>query len=317
MRLTRAGLWKNGALVAARTEQDIYLALGLPYLAPEIREGSEEIELGRRGELPRLISPGSLRGDLQIHTNWGDGCASIEEMALAARGVGREYIALADPVHAGVLGLDAPHLRMQIAEARKLSARGVDCQVLCGAELDILLDGSLGLEPELLDELDFIGVALRSDFEQSRSVATLRVVRALENPRVAEFLLPTCRASGQRLPLDLDLDAVIATACRTGTALGIDSRAERAEQREAFIREAVRAGAKLLVNSDARAPAELQNADRYGVAAARRGSAGRSQVLNTLPLAQFLNALKPWPRPITSRAPKRRTTMVRRRASQR
>jgi DNA polymerase (family 10) len=313
LRLSEAGLLRGDQVVAARTEQEMFSALGLPYIPPELREGAGEVEAARAGELPRLVGLGALRGDLHVRTNCSDGQASLETMVAAARTLGREYIAITDALYPLSHGFDEAALTRQIAEIRGLRARSPGIGILCGVELNPAADGSLSVSAALLDQLDLVGVALYSDFEQTRAEATARVVRALENPRVAVFLIPTCRASGPCLPLRLDFDAVIAAAVRTGTALGIDPRPECFPEREQFIRAAARAGAKLLINSNARTPAALGDADHAAIYMARRAWAERGQALNTLPLPEFLRALKVWDRPIAKAAPRRRTTMVRHR----
>jgi DNA polymerase (family 10) len=184
---------------------------------------------------------------------------------------------------------------------------------LCGAAVNIRPDGTLEAPDELLDMLDFVGAGIETNFDQPRSDLTARMARALENPRVDVLLHPTNSGDRERRALDADFNALIDVAGRTGTALEIDAQPRRFDLREGFLKGAVDAGVKLLINSDASAASELGYPERYGLSAVRRAWAARDSVLNTLAFDQFLQTLKPRFRFIAKQAPRRRTTMVRRR----
>ena len=294
LKLSEYGLFRGARRIAGRTEEEVYEALGLPWIAPELRENAGEIEAARAGKLPDLISYGALRGDLQVQTDWTDGAASIEEMAAAAKRLGFEYIAITDHTRdlAMAQGSDEKKLREQAAAIRALDAKLRGFRVLSGAEVNIRRDGSLDVADEALAELDVVGAAVHSLFGQERSVATRRVIRAMENPHVDILFHPTGRQLGRREPIDLDIDAVIAAAKRTGTVLEIDGMPDRLDLKDEHVRKAVAAGVRLAIDSDAHHPAHLGFADEFGVAVARRGWATAKDVVNTLPVRELLAALK-------------------------
>ena len=209
LKLNEYGLFRGPRMVAGRTEEDVYRALGLDFIPPELREDTGEVDRARAGTLPRLLDAADIRGDLQVHTRWTDGAASIEDMARAARALGREYIAITD--HARDLamtgGLGPEQLRAQRDEIHRVNQRlgPLGIQVLCGVEANIRADGSLDLPPEALAELDLVGAAIHSHFDQSRDEMTRRVVRAIEDPAVDVLFHPMCRSLGRRRPVDLRL----------------------------------------------------------------------------------------------------------------
>lgn len=278
--------------VAGRTEEEIFEALGLPWIPPELRENNGEFEAAREGCLPELAGPGDLRGDLQIQTTWTDGAASIEEMALAARALGREYIAITDHTRdlSMVRGSDEAKLREQTAAIKKLNIDGI--RVLCGAEVNIRRDGSLDVDDEVLAELDVVGAAIHHHFTLSRDEMTARVIRAMENPHVDIFFHPTARKFGQRPPVDLDMDAIIAAAVRTGTILEIDAQPDRLDLKDEHVRKAVEGGAYFTIDSDAHSVPDLAFPDTLGIPLSRRGWAPKDRVINTLPAEEFLARLK-------------------------
>lgn len=294
LKLNEYGLYRGQRKLAGRTEEGVYEALGVEWIPPELRENAGEIEAAREGRLPKLIEHGALRGDLQIQTDWTDGSASIKEMADAAKKLGLEYIAITDHTRdlAMARGSDEKRLLEQAAAIRKLNRRLSGFRVLSGAEVNIRKDGSLDVADEALAKLDVVGAALHSYFRQSRAQTTRRVIRALENPRVDVLFHPTARSIGRREPVDLDIDAVIAAAVRTGTVLEIDAMPDRLDLRDEYVRKAVASGALLAIDSDAHQPAHLTYADELGVAVARRGWARRADVVNALPVAKCLARLK-------------------------
>jgi DNA polymerase (family 10) len=293
-KLNEYGLFEGERAIAGCTEEEIYEALGLAYVPPELREDSGEIECARSGRLPRLIEPGALRGDVQIQTTWSDGANSIEEMIAAARARGLEYIAITD--HTGslaMMGADDGKLRQQIAAIERLNAQlGGGFRVLTGAEVNIAKDGSLDVSDELLAQLDVVGVAVHSHFTLSRSEQTQRLIRAMENPHADILFHPTGRLLARREPYDIDIDAVIAAARRTGTVLEIDAFPDRMDLKDEHVRKTIAAGVPLVVDSDAHSVAQLRYPDDYGIPIARRGWATADDVLNTLPVEQFLGRLK-------------------------
>jgi DNA polymerase (family 10) len=294
LKLNEYGLFRGGRALAGRSEQEVYAALGLAYVPPELRENRGEIEAARAGRLPRLIEHGALRGDLQVQTDWTDGAASIEEMVKAARAEGLAYIAITDHTRDLAItgGLDEAKLLEQAERIRRLNGRLRGFRVLSGAEVNIREDGGLDVSDQALARLDVVGAAIHSRFRQSREKMTRRVLRAIENPHVDLLFHPTARVLGRREPVALDIDAVIAAAKRTGTVLEIDAMPERLDLPDEYVRKAVEAGVKLAIDSDAHHPSHFAYADAFGVAVARRGWARRADVVNALPVDRCLASLK-------------------------
>jgi DNA polymerase (family 10) len=235
-----------------------------------------------------------LRGDLQIQTEWSDGAASIEEMALAAKALGLEYIAITDHTRDLTIarGCDEAELLEQADAIRKLNGRLRGFRVLTGAEVNIREDGSLDIADEVLAKLDVVGASIHAQFRQSRAQMTRRVLRAIENPHVDILFHPTARLIGRREAVALDVDAVIAAARRTGTVLEIDAMPDRLDLRDEYVRKAVSAGVKLAIDSDAHKPSHLGYADELGIAVARRGWARKVDIVNALPATRCLAQLK-------------------------
>jgi DNA polymerase (family 10) len=294
LKLNEYGVFRGQKAIAGATEEDVYAALDLPYIPPELREDRGEIEAARAGRLPALIAPGSLRGDLQTQTSWTDGKDSLEDMVAEARRLGLEYVAITDHTRdlAMVNGNDEARLRKQGAAIDKINRSARGFRVLKGAEVNIRQDGTLDLADDALAELDVVGAAVHSYFDLPRKEMTARVVRAIRNPHVDIFFHPTARILGQRDAVDLDLDAVIAAARETGTVLELDAYPTRLDLRDEHVRKAVDAGVKLVIDSDAHATAQLRYPEEYGIDQARRGWASAADVINTRPLPELLAALK-------------------------
>jgi DNA polymerase (family 10) len=293
LKLNEYGVFRGDTAIAGATEEDVYEALGLPFIPPELREMTGEIEAARAGRLPRLIAPGSLRGDLQIQTDWSDGADSLAAMAAAAEARGLEYIAITDHTHSlAMMGLDEKRLRAQARAIAALNRKRRGLRVLSGAEVNIERDGSLDVGDALLATLDVVGIAIHSHFHLSRAEQTARLIRAMENPHADIVFHPTTRVLGKREPIELDIDAVIAAARRTGTALEIDALPDRLDLRDEHVRKAVEARVPLVIDSDAHAVAHLRYPDDYGISVARRGWATKGDVINTLPVERFLGRLK-------------------------
>ncbi|MFO7568126.1 MAG: DNA polymerase/3'-5' exonuclease PolX [Enhygromyxa sp.] len=282
-KLNEYGLFEGKRSIAGQTEAEIYEALGLSWIPPELREDQGEIEAAAAGELPELIEAEDIRGDLHTHTNWSDGRLSIRELARAAKAAGLEYIAITDHTHslAVAQGLDEDRLRAQIAEIRKVDAALEGIWVLAGAEVDILPDGSLDLPDEVLHELDVVGVAIHAQFDQPRAAMTRRLLRAIEHPAVTMLCHPTARALGRRPPIDFDVDAVLEACARTKTILEIDSQPDRLDLPDVLVRRAIGAGVRIAIDSDAHTAEELGFVGRFGIEVARRGWARAGDVVNT------------------------------------
>jgi DNA polymerase (family 10) len=294
LKLNEYGLWKGSKQVAGRTEEDVYKALGLEYVEPEMREMTGEIEAAHKNKLPKLIGYGELQGDLQVQTDWTDGAASIEEMAKAAAVRGLKYIVITDHTKrlAMAHGLDEVRIVEQMAEIDRVQKKlGSRIKILKGTECDILKDGSLDLPDKILSKLDVVGVSLHSFFNLPEAEQTERALRAIRNPHADIFFHPTGRLVGKREACKLDMEKIIRAAKETGTVLEVNSFPERLDLKDEYVRMAVNAGVKLSIDSDAHAPSHFDLLP-YGIANARRGWATRADVINAWPLEKMLKFLK-------------------------
>jgi DNA polymerase (family 10) len=293
LKLNEYGVFRGDKAIAGKTEEEVYAALGLPFIPPELRENTGEIEAAQKGKLPELIGYDDLRGDLQTQTTWTDGANSIEEMAAEAQRLGLEYMAVTDHTRGLAMtgGADEKKLRQQMAAIDKLNKRLKGITVLKGAEVNINKDGTLDIDDETLAGLDVVGVAVHSHFSLSRAEQTRRVIHAMENPHADILFHPTARVIQKREPIDIDIDAVIAAAKRTGTVLEIDAYPERLDLKDEHVRKAIEAGVKLAIDTDAHSTHHLQYL-HFGIATARRGWASAADVINTRPLRSFLKCLK-------------------------
>jgi DNA polymerase (family 10) len=280
---------KGGAevRVAGATEESVYAALGLPWIAPELREDRGEIEAARKGELPHLIERAALRGDLHAHTKWSDGTATIEQMAVAAREHGLEYLAISE--HSRRLtvshGLDPVRLLQQRAEIERVNARLAGIEVLAGIECDVLDDGTLDLPDSALARLDLVIAAVHSKFDLPRARQTARILAALDNPHVRILAHPLGRLIDVREPYDVDMLAVIRKCRARKIALELNAHPERLDLLDVYCRMARDEGALVAINSDAHSVHEFDNLV-HGIGQARRGWLEPENVLNTRPLAQ-------------------------------
>ncbi len=296
-KLSEYGLFKGRKRVTGRTEEEIYKKLGMKWIEPELRTDSGEIEASVQGKLPKIIPYNSILGDLQVTTNWTDGDASISEMAEAAIKLGLRYIAITDHTKTLAMtgGLDEKKLEKQGREIDKLNQesriKNHGFRILKSAEINILKDGSLDIKNEALAKLDLVPVAVHSNFKMTKKQMTERIVKAMQNPYVNILFHPTGRLIGQRPPYEVDIDAVILAAKKYGVALEINAFPNRLDINDSQARKAVQAGAKLTIDTDAHAPHHLAYLN-LGVAQARRGWAKKSDVLNTLPVDEFLRAIK-------------------------
>jgi DNA polymerase (family X) len=274
----------TGVSATCPTELEVYARLGLPYIEPELRENRGELEAARAGELPRLVEHGDIRGDLHSHTVASDGHDTIEEMALAARERGYEYLAITDHSASHGFGADVSPdgLRRQIELVREANARVEGIELLAGSEVNILPDGSLDYDDELLAELDWVIASVHTSFGMSEQKMTERMIAAIEHPLVGAIGHPTGRLIERRQPYAIDLDAVFAAAAGAGTMLEINANPDRRDLSDVNARAAARAGVTIVIDSDAHRTATLANM-RWGVASARRAWLTKENVANTRP----------------------------------
>jgi DNA polymerase (family X) len=275
--------------VSTPEEADVYRAVGLEWIPPELREDRGEIEAAASGGLPRLVTEEDLRGDLHMHTTWSDGRASLAEMVVACRDRGYSYLAISDHSKALAMtnGLDAARLAAQWEELAAVQTQFPDLRLLRSLEIDILADGTLDLEEEMLAGLDLVMVSVHSRFDLGPEEQTARILRAIEHPRVQILAHPTGRLINRRRPLGADVPVILKRAAELGVALEINSQPDRLDLPEPHLRLARELGCKLVISSDSHRMSELA-AVRFGVAQARRGGLEADQILNTLPLEQFL-----------------------------
>jgi DNA polymerase (family X) len=278
--------------IGGRTEEDVYGAVDLPWIPPEIREGQGEIEAAQRGALPALVSLLDLRGDLHMHTTWSDGDDTAETMARTAKARGYEYLAITD--HSRSLrfagGASVEDLREHAATVRALSDK-IGLPILMGSEVDILPDGSLDYPDDVLQTLDLVIGSVHSRFRMSMAEMTRRVVTAMQNPHLDILGHPTGRLVGQRPPFELDLEAVIDVARQTETVLEISAYPERLDLKDAHVRLARDRGALFEIGTDSHRRDHLRLME-YGVGTARRGWVEARSVINSWPLAELLNFLR-------------------------
>jgi DNA polymerase (family 10) len=283
---------KDERRVAGRTEEEIYAKLGLVYIEPELRENTGEIEAAEKGKLPHLITRDDIRGDLQMHTTASDGKNSIEEMARAARELGHEYIALTDHSKAVTVanGLDEKRTREQI---RKIHAARVDgIRILAGSEVDILKDGRLDLDDDVLAQLDVVVCSIHSYMNLDRAAMTERMLAAIENPYTQIIAHPTGRLLLRREAFDYDMEKILDACKKHGVAMECNSYPDRLDLKDTHLRMAKERGVKIVISTDAHSTANLELVE-YGVRMARRGWLEKGDVLNTLPVEKFLAALRP------------------------
>ena len=293
MKLSEYGLFKGRKRIAGNTEEDIYKKLGMDCMPPEIRTDSGELDAARAHTLPKLIGYDDLKGDLQVQTKWTDGTATIAEMAEAARKAGLEYIAITDHTVSLAMtgGLDEKKLAAQMKEIADVNRRLRGFTILSGSEVNIDRHGKLDIADTTLAKLDCVGASVHSYFSLSREEQTKRVIRAIENPNVDIIFHPTGRKIKQRGEINLDMDAVIKAAKRTGTALEVNASPDRLDLRDEYIRKAVKAGVKLVINSDAHSKSAFGWLE-LGIAQARRGWAEKKDVLNTRSAAELQKWLR-------------------------
>ncbi|HXW59878.1 MAG TPA: DNA polymerase/3'-5' exonuclease PolX [Solirubrobacteraceae bacterium] len=276
----------DGATTACASEREVYELLGLAYIEPELRENRGELQAARLdgGSLPELIELSDVRGDLHSHTIASDGHNTIEEMALAARERGYEYLAITDHSASHGFGNDVSpsELRRQIELVREADAKIDGIELLAGSEVNILPDGSLDYDDELLAGLDWVIASVHTAFRMSEQAMTERVIAAVEHPLVRALGHPTGRLIERRAPYEIDLEAVFAAAARAGTMLEINANPNRRDLSDVHARAAARAGVLVAINSDAHRTRTLANM-RWGVATARRAWLAGDDVANTRP----------------------------------
>jgi DNA polymerase (family 10) len=293
LKISEYGVFKEstGRRVAGKTEEEVYAAVGLPWIPPELREDAGEIEAALKRRLPELVEERDIRGDLHDHTHASDGHHSIEALVEKARERGYQYIVVSDHSRSATIarGLSIQALRAHVKKIRAVQKRFRDITVLAGSECDILADGTMDYPDDVLAELDIVLAAVHARFKQPRAEMTRRICRALENPYVNILAHPTGRLLGERDPYEVDLDAVFRTAKTHGKAVEINCYPQRLDLNDIHARRAAELGVLIAINTDAHFLDNLENV-ALGVATARRAWIEPARVINTWPVKKLL----PW-----------------------
>ncbi len=276
---------QDGQVTMCADEAAVYALLGLPEIAPELREDTGEIAAAEAGLLPTLVTQADLRGDLHVHTTWSDGRDSLEDMVRAARELGLDYIGISDHSKALAMarGLDADRVRRQWAAIDEMNATNPGIVVLKACEVDVLADGSLDHDDDLLAGFDWVTASLHSGFRQSERQLTDRILAAIDHPLVNAIGHPTGRMFGRREGYPIDLEAIVEHAAATGTALEINAQPKRMDLNAQMARRALAGGVRLIIGTDAHSTGELA-VRHFGVATARRAGASADRIVNCLPL---------------------------------
>src|SRR5256712_2285716 len=321
LKINEYGVFRGARRTGGRTEEEVYRAVGLRFVPPELREDRGELEAARRGRLPDLVELRHIRGDLKMHTDATDGGDSLEAMVRACRDRGYAYMAITD--HTKTLrvagGMDGAGFRRQGRAIEEIRRRDPGLAVFKSAEVDILPDGRLDLDEQALGALDIVMVAVHSKFDMTEEAMTERVLRALRNRRVRIFAPPRGRLLGRREPYPIDMARIARAAADTGVLLEIDAQPERLDLDDVHTKMAKEAGARFVIDTDAHRVADL-DIMRFGVDQARRGWLTADDVANTLDLAAFqrlieaprrapaaasIRGRRPAPRPQRSKPPGR------------
>ena len=292
VKINEYGIFRGSRRIAGRHEADVFQAVGLPWIPPELREDRGEIAAAFDGQLPTLVERDDIRGDLQMHTTYTDGRDSLADMVKACGDRGYSYIAITDHTKAVRVagGLSREEFQTQFREIDEIRKTGTGPAVLKSAEVDILDAGQLDLDDETLAELDLVVVSVHSKFNMTKADMTQRVVRALRHPRVHVFAHPTGRLLGRREPYPLDMEEVILVAHDYGVLLEVNAQPDRLDLNDIYCQMARDAGVKLVISTDAHRIAELDNM-RYGVDQARRGWCEPADIANTRSLDAFLKLI--------------------------
>lgn len=289
IKINEYGVFKGEKKIGGKEEKDVYKALGMDWIEPELREDRGEIEAAQEKRLPRLIEESEIKGDLHVHSNWSDGSSSIEEVARAAQERGYQYVAICDHTQSLKIthGLDETRLMKQMEEIDRLNEKMKGFQILKGTEVDILSDGRLDISDKVLERLDIVIAAVHSGFKQDREKMTKRIIRAIENPLVNIIAHPSGRLLGARDPYEVDIDEVMEAAKKYGKALEINAYFERLDLDDLHCRKAKEKSIRVAIGTDTHHLDQMWMMS-LGVAVARRGWLETKDVLNTLSLKELL-----------------------------
>ena len=285
LKINEYGVFRGETLIAGRNEEEVYAQIGLPYIAPELRENRGEVEAGLHHALPHLVTLKEIRGDLHSHSKATDGHFSIQEMAQSAQDKGYEYLAICDHSRRVTIahGLNVKRLAAQIEEIDRLNQQFKHFTILKGVEVDILEDGALDFPNSILGQLDLTVCAVHYKFNLSRRKQTERIIRAMDNPYFNIFAHPTGRLLNEREPYDLDMEQIMAAALERGCFLEVNAQPVRLDLTDLHCKMAKDMGVKVVISTDAHRTTDLE-CMRFGVGQARRGWLEPTDIINTLPL---------------------------------
>lgn len=299
LKLSEYGVFRGKKQIAGKTEEEVYKAIGLPYIEPEIREDDGEIQAALEGRLPILVEQKDIKGDLHCHTSWGGikERDSIEKMCQKAMELGYKYIGISD--HTEFLkiehGLTGKQLLKQHEEIEKINSKfknqNLKFRILHGCETNILNDGSVDIKDEVLEKLDYVIAGVHSTLKMSKQEMTQRIIKAMQNPNIDIISHPTGRWLGHRDEYQSDFDKIFEVAKKTGTILEINASPYRLDLNGFNVRRAKIQGAKMIINTDSHQKEQLDLME-YGVGQARRGWAEKSDIINTLPAEKLLEYFK-------------------------
>jgi len=299
LKLNEYGVFRGSKMIAGKTEEEVYKAIGLSWMEPELRENQGEIGAairqvqGKQPGLPKIINYKDIKGDLHCHSNWDGGADSILEMALAAQKMGYEYIGVSD--HTKFLrieyGLNEKQLLQQSKEIKKINQKfkvqGLKFKVLHGCEANIMSDGSIDIKDEVLQQLDYVIGGVHSQMKMTKFEMTERIIKAMENPNVDIISHPTGRIIKRRDEYQIDFDKILKKAKETGTILEINSSPDRLDLKDTNIKKAKEMGIKMIINTDSHQKEQLCLIE-FGIAQARRGWAEKKDIINTQPFEKLL-----------------------------
>ncbi len=298
LKLNEYGVFQRSKMVAGRTEKEVYKAIGLPWIPPEMRENEGEIQAALEGKLPKIIGYNDIRGDLHCHSSWDGGNNTIEEMTKTAQEMGYQYLGISD--HTKFLriehGLNEKQLAQQRKEINRLNEKfekqNIKFRILQGAETNILNDGSLDIKDEALKKLDYVVAGVHSSMKMDRNRMTERIIKAMKNPNVDIISHPTGRIIKRRDEYQIDFDKILRAAKEFNVILEINSSPDRLDLKDSNIRKAKNLGVKMIINTDAHHKNQLALIE-FGIAQARRGWAEKKDIINTQPLNKLLKFFKP------------------------
>lgn len=292
LKISEYGIFRGDKKIGGEIEEDIYSAIGLDWIPPELREDRGEIEAAGKKSLPNLVKVEDIKGDFHVHSNWSDGAETIEDIAEMARELGYQYIAITDHSKSTKIanGLTEERLLGQIKEIRELNKKLRGIKVLAGSEVDIKTDGTLDFPEELLKELDIVVAAIHIGFKEDEETITNRVVSAMENPYVNIIAHPTGRLISSREPYKLNIKKMFEAAVETGTAIEINAFYDRLDLNDVQCQMAKGMGVKMAIGTDAHYSSQLQMME-YGLGVARRGWLEKRDLINTMSYKKLMEWL--------------------------